>query len=37
MEPLQQTEPDRTIDDEKDRNDQVQQARHDQDEHTREQ
>src|SRR3954464_5092543 len=34
MEPLQQSEPDRTIYDEKNRDDQVQQARHDQDEHT---
>src|SRR4051794_103944 len=37
MEPLQQSEPDRTIYDEKNRDDQVQEARHDQDEHTRKQ
>ncbi|AHY49180.1 hypothetical protein BJS_07113 [Bradyrhizobium japonicum SEMIA 5079] len=37
MEPLQQSEPDRTIYDEKDRDDQVEKARHDQDEHTRKQ
>jgi hypothetical protein len=37
MEPLQQSEPDRTIYDEKNRDDQVQEARHDQDEHARKQ
>src|SRR4051812_18275326 len=37
MEPLQQSEPDRTIYDEKNPDDQVQEARHDQDEHTRKQ
>src|SRR3954465_7098714 len=37
MEPLQQSEPDRTIYNEKNRDDQVQEARHDQDEHTRKQ
>ncbi|KGJ68014.1 hypothetical protein BJA5080_01086 [Bradyrhizobium diazoefficiens SEMIA 5080] len=37
MEPLQQSEPYRTIYDEKDRDDEVEKPRHDQDEHARNQ